>query len=542
VTSHRLALRLGLLTLLAASVACVDSVPEGGGVLVIGARQDPTSLFPPLAKQLEDRQVGDQLFERLAVLTPGQSPAGDAGFAPHLARRWTWATDSLSVTFDLDPAARWHDGARVRAEDLVFSFGLYKDSVVASPSKADLANVDSVTTRDSSSITAWFRARTPLQFHDLVNNLVAVPAHVWSGVARDQLAAHPAARAPIGNGRFRFGSWEPLQQVTIVADSSHPRGRPRVDRIVFRHGANDAVNLGRILVGEIDAWEPRAQQDLERVAADSTLRTEFIPGYTYSVLRFNLRTRDGTAAHPILGSREIRRALTMAIDRQAVITNAFGSLAVPALGPFVRAQFFADTTVAQLPFSRDDARRILDSLGWRPGPDGTRVRGGRPLELTVSAAGQTTSERVAVLVQEQWKDIGVRLNVEPLDVAALTARMPKREFEVIVMRITTSPSFSSLPNTWGSRGAAKGGPNAGSYQSAVFDAHLDSASRTSAVPDMRAHFRAAFETIVQDAPAVFFWEQRGALAMTRRITAPPITGDAWWMQLGEWSIAGKTSR
>src|SRR3954471_14126640 len=99
--------------------ACSDrtSVATGGqtgGTMVFGiGGSEPTPLLPPLSVDIVSRIVVDQIYDRLAEIGPDLNTLGDKGFQPRLARSWTWAPDSLSVAFSIDPKARWHDGQPV---------------------------------------------------------------------------------------------------------------------------------------------------------------------------------------------------------------------------------------------------------------------------------------------------------------------------------------------------------------------------------------------------------------------------------------------
>jgi peptide/nickel transport system substrate-binding protein len=137
-----------------------------GGTLVIATVGDADALVPPLTLSLQGAQVVAQLFDRLADIGPDLNTVGDAGFRPRLARSWTWASDSLSVRFAIDPRARWHDGRPVTARDVAFSFRAYGDPRVESPAAALLTNIDSVSTPDSLTAVVWFARRSPQQFFD----------------------------------------------------------------------------------------------------------------------------------------------------------------------------------------------------------------------------------------------------------------------------------------------------------------------------------------------------------------------------------------
>src|SRR2546430_10886596 len=120
-----------------------------GGTLIIANPADPDILFPPLMQNLQSKQVVDLLFDHLAEVGDDLNIVGDRGFSARLAQKWSWAPDSMSIAFQLDPRARWHDGQPVRASDVRFSFAVCTDSIVASPMRQLLSNVDSVSTPDS---------------------------------------------------------------------------------------------------------------------------------------------------------------------------------------------------------------------------------------------------------------------------------------------------------------------------------------------------------------------------------------------------------
>src|SRR6185312_10155476 len=108
------------LLLVAVATACRGGDPRSaadshGGTLVISAPADADVLLPPLTLNITSAEVDGQLFERLAEPGTSLNTIGDAGWTGRMARGWTWSADSLSLAFTLDSAARWHDGAPVRA-------------------------------------------------------------------------------------------------------------------------------------------------------------------------------------------------------------------------------------------------------------------------------------------------------------------------------------------------------------------------------------------------------------------------------------------
>src|SRR5215467_7902034 len=128
-----------------------------GGTLVFALYGEPISIFPPSVVDITGRLVQDQVFDRLAEIDQSLNTVGDKAFSPRLAQQWTWAPDSLSIAFSLDPRARWHDGKPVTASDVRYSVSIIKDTAFASPEAALVTNIDSVHVRDSLTAVVFFK-------------------------------------------------------------------------------------------------------------------------------------------------------------------------------------------------------------------------------------------------------------------------------------------------------------------------------------------------------------------------------------------------
>lgn len=509
-----------------------------GGTVVIATPTEPDHVIPPVVSSVLGRQIDDLLFERLADIGPALNTVGDAGFTPRLATRWTWSADSLSIAFSLDPAARWHDGRPVRAADVAFTYALYKDPAVASPAAALLGNVDSVTVRDSLTAVAWFARRAPEQFYDATHHVVILPAHLLAAADRARLAAAPFAKRPVGSGPFRFDAWTPGERLVLVADTTGGRRRATLDRVVWTFAKDPTTAFTRVATGEADIYENVRPDRVAEVARNAALRLDVAPGLDYHYVAFNLHRDAGADAHPVFGDRAVRRALTMALDRAAIVRVMFDTLARVALGPFPRAVATADTAIVPLPHAPDSAARLLDAAGWVRGADGMRAKGGVPLAFSILVPSVAASRvKAATVMQAQWRAVGVRVGIEQVDFPAFLARLDARRFEAIIGGWSADPGAGAVRQTWGRAGARAGGENAGRYVSAAFDAHVDSGLATFDRGVQRAHFAAAWRTIVDDAPGIWLSEPWRLVAMHRRLRPVGMRPDAWWARLHEWTIA-----
>jgi peptide/nickel transport system substrate-binding protein len=524
--------------------ACTGSDSTGakstGGTLTISTGGDPDVLIPSLVSVVQAAQMTDMIYDRLADIGDALNIVNDAGFKPHLADRWTWAPDSLSIAFHINPRARWHDGQSVTSSDVRFTFQATMDSTLGTPIAALLANIDSVTTPDSATATFWFHSRTPQQFYDATYSMSIMPEHIWKGIAPSAWRSSEAAKHPIGSGRFKFLRWTPKTSVELVADTGNYYGAPKLSRVVWSIATDFNAAVTRFLSGEADFFEALRPENIPEVAKHPNLAVKSFRGLNYQFAQFNLRDPANHARpHPLFGDRELRRALTMAVDRASLVRSAYDSLALPALGPTVRAYPTTDPNLVQIPFDLPRAKALLDSLGWRDANgDGVREKKGRPLEFTLGVPGTSKLRvRMAVLMQEQLRQAGVKVNVEQLDFPVLAERERKRTFDAVLNAWSTDPSPGAVRGSWGTAGSrASSGKNYGSYESPVFDAYVDSALTSFDPAARKAFFTKAYNTIIQDAPAIWLAESVPTVGYNKRLELAPFRSDAWWFHIPEWSI------
>jgi peptide/nickel transport system substrate-binding protein len=518
-----------------ALIACFDSTPTAksstGGTLVIAAAADPNLLFPPLLVSTQARQVAEQIYDYLVVVGPELNTFGDSGFLPRLAQSWSWAPDSLSIAFKIHPKARWHDGVKADAADVRFTYQVYTNPVVGSATATELRNIDSVTTSDSLTAVFWYHARSPHELLD-ASQMMILPRHILEKVAMDSLERVGARETPIGTGRFRFKRRTSGASLEIVADTGNYRGRPGIDRVIWSVAPDAATAVTKLFGGEADFFSPLRPEHLTELKRHAELREISLPGTDYFYVAFNLRL-------PIFASRELRRALTMAIDRDVLVRSVYDTLAGVAIGPTVRVFPTTDTTLKQIPFDPQRAKAILDSLGWRDtSPDGFRKRNGVELAFTIICP--TSSEarkKMAIGMQDGLKRIGVRMKIDRLEFNTFQSRLESRDFDAAFGQWQLGADPYSIAGLWGGASAReKKGQNAGAYANARFDAYVDSAISARTLTASRRYFTDAYQIIIDDAPAIWLSEPKTVIGLHRRIRPGSMRADAWWSDLGSWSI------
>lgn len=510
---------------------------ERGGTLVISTAGEPEHLIPQTFLTLPAKQVSDMLFEQLAQPGPGLSTLGDRDLVPMLAESWAWGADSNSVTFAVRGNARWHDGRPVTAEDVRFSYELFADPAVASPHLVNFPRIDSAVVVDSSHVRFVFGERSPERMFKLTTNLTVLPKHLLADADRARLGASEFASQPVGSGPFRFVRWERGSAIYLEADTARLREKPGLDRLIFRFVGDLNAGTRAVVAGESDFIEATRPEGLAMVTPAASLRPVEYGAFNHGYLLFNTRSPSNRQQpHPILGNRELRRALAMAVDRQSVAKNALDTLYYPSFGPFQRVGWAADSTIAQIPHDLARAGAILDSLGWTMGADGIRARGGQKLALSLQVPSVSPTRRqMSVVLQEQLKQLGVAVTIDALEVAVLLPNLSQGKFDAVIHVQTSDASPAGVAQNWGGADLARSS-NYGWYANPRVDSLLALATVAPSVERARPLYREIYETIVQDAPAVFIWEPRTIALVHSRVKFDRLRPDAWWQGIPTWRI------
>lgn len=525
---------------IAATGGCRGGSPRASaagpaGTLVIAAVSEPQSLLPPLAVQTVERDIGDLVFERLATLAPGAPPIDTAAYRPGLADRWE-RVDSLTWRFHLRPGARWQDGAPVRAEDVVFSFGAFADSILDSPARPAIAGKITATAADSATVLVHFTSNYPEQLYDATWLVRVIPRHIWDTIPRSRWTADTALSHLVGSGPYRLAAWRRGESLTLVADSAPaPARRPGIARVVWRFAADPEAALNLVLSHAADLMETVGAPDrVARVRADSAYRIVKYPSAVYGFAGFRLADAAGRP-HPVLGDRRVRQALALATDRGSLARAIVGPDSKAPAGPMSDLLWIADAGITALPFDTARAGALLDTAGWRRGPDGLRRRSGRPLAFDLLVPSTSSVRRqLALALQEAWRRIGATVTVTAVDFPVFQERLGKGRFDAYIGAYLDEPSPRGLAEQW--TRAGWGGLNYGRYDDPAVDSLLSRAGKAAVPAQARALYVAALDSMNVDVPAIWLYTPVNAAAAARRIGNLSLDPYEWLSTLPEWTV------
>jgi peptide/nickel transport system substrate-binding protein len=310
--------------------------------------------------------------------------------------------NGLTITYHLRHDVKWADGQPLTARDVVFTHQADmnpKNSVVETYGDSEVASIEAL---DPYTV----RVRLKRRFSPFVDyfDRPLLPAHLldkYESLDKADYNLHP-----IGSGPYRVSDWVRGDHITFVRNDAY-WGKPAgVARITLRTIPDENTLALQLKTHDIDAAGAIDPNRLPMIQNDPSIRLSktYIP--LFGLMIFN-------ASDPRLGDVRVRRAFTLALDRPDIVkkaTHGFEDGEHPDRALFAWAY---DPSMVPLPYDPSAARRLLESDGWKLGPDGVRVKGSQRLELTLATqANHPFLESEAVQMAAQARAVGIQLDIK----------------------------------------------------------------------------------------------------------------------------------
>jgi peptide/nickel transport system substrate-binding protein len=391
-------------------------LPLQAAELRIGLAADVTSMDPHFLNIAPNINISSHVFDALTHVDQ------DARLAPGLAVSWR-AVDATTWEFRLRRGVRFHDGAELTAEDVVFSIertfqvpnGQYRTFTQRIVGKEVL---------DAHTL----RLKTATPYAMVPYDLVSVFIVSRKAAARSGPEDFDSGRAMIGTGPFRFARFARGDRVELARNEDYWGGKPAWEKVTFRIVPTDPARLAGLLSGELDAIEQVPPADLPRIRRDARLNT--VQKVSWRTIFFYLdQYRDRApgladkAGRPLernpFRDLRVRRALSKAINRQAIAERLMDGAALPASNLVSPPVFGHASDLKPEPYDPEGAKRLLAEAGY---PDG--------FAMTLSATNNryVNDEQIAQAVAQMLARVGVRARVETLPLNAYLPKGRKGEF------------------------------------------------------------------------------------------------------------------
>ncbi len=478
-----------------AAVEVADDSPAYGDTIVEGTIGDASTLIPMLAGDSASHDVAGLIFDGLVAYDKDLS-----GLEPRLARSWEVSRDGLQITFHLRRDVRWHDGVPFTARDIEFGFRTITDPKTLTPYAEDFLQVEKFEVLDDYTIRVTYRKPFAPALASW-SNLVVLPRHLLEG--RDINTATDFARHPVGLGPYRFESWEPQKRITLVANDDYYRGRPYIDRVVFRVIPDRQTQFLELKSGGLDLMGLTPLQYTRQTNSPEFRRNFRKYKYltnSYTYLGYNLK-------NPLFADRRVRRALTHAINKQEIVDVVLLGLGQPAKGPYKPGTIWENKNLADLPYDPERARRLLAEAGWRDEDgDGILERNGQPFSFEIlTNQGNELREKTATIIQRRFREVGVDAKVRVIEWSAFINNfIDKRRFDAVVLGWSLSPDPDQY-DIWHSSKTKEKEFNFISFADPRVDELLERGRRTFDRDERKRIYDRFQEILVEEQPYTFLY-------------------------------------
>jgi peptide/nickel transport system substrate-binding protein len=480
--------------------SCSRPASPDPSTLTFVIESNPANLDPRFGSDAQSQRLSALLFDGLVERD------AEMNLHPDLAESWDTPTP-LTYIFHLRKGILFHDGRPVTSSDVKSTIDFMRNPANRSPKRGAFRMINTIEAPDSQTVIFHLNEPSASFLWNLERSAVGIiPADAPSDFSRH----------PIGSGPFRFVSQSQDDAVILESNPNYFRGAPKLHKVIFRIVPDTIVRALELRKGSADLELSSLSPDMIPVLArQPALLVSQRPGTNFTYLGINMED-------PILSKREVRQALAYATDRDSLIKFLLHDEARKANSLLPPNHWAHDATTRQYNYDPAQAEKLLDAAGYPRKADGTR------LHVTLKISTEEQARLIGAALQDQWKKVGISLEVRPLEIATLFADLAKGSFQISYLRwvgANNDPDVFEL--VFNSKRIPPDGPNRGRYRSVRMDALTDQI-RTEMDREKRKQLcYQAQQLAAEDLPYIPLWYPDVVSVHAKRLGDLPLspTGD-----------------
>ena len=474
--------------------------------------------------------VADQLFERMVSCTH------DGEYLPRLADSWEMSEDHTSMTFHMNKNAKWHDGEPLTADDVVFTLkavtsekmdNYYRSKFVCLAGTDDngiCASPDDLQVEAIDDYTVKIGLKTPKDEQTVLSTLCSffyvLPQHILDTGDYSDINSSDFWTSPVGAGPFKYVKDIAGEQLEITANEDYYLGCPDFKTFVIKVVPATSLTAG-LLNGEIDVVGAGSipLSDWGTIESSDNLVAESIPSYAYQYMEFNLS--DGNDAFQ---DAAVRIAFDKAIDKQLIVDQLMAGEGQVAVGPMPKYHPYYNDALEGNSYDPNAAKSALEAANF----DFNRTY------RLIVPQGNQVREQSALIIQQNLKDIGIKVEIETYDFATLLEMMRNGDFDLGLLGggSNIDPNESAVIVKPGS---------AQNYSLLTDGKWYDLAAKGDSLVNFNERkeaFDAYQAALVEDQPYIWLYHQNNLQAHSTRIAEIPMEDFIWYnYEVWTWKLA-----
>lgn len=387
--------------------------------------QAPSILNPYLSTGTKDIESSSLVLEPLLRFNEkGEMVAYLAADVPTVANGG-FAADFKSITYKLRPGLKWSDGTPMTSADVVFTYD-YCVGIKGCAKSNIFTPVEKVTALDANTIRINFKTAKPYPYDVFggAGTPILQKAQFQDCLGDKAPSCTKQNFNPIGTGPFMVKDFRPNDVIQMVANPNfRDPAKPAFATLTLK-GGGDAAAAGRTVMetGEFDyAWNLQLAPDvLAKMGKGGKGKTVAAFGTLVERLEMNLTdpsakwgdTRSTTKhPHPYLTDMRVRKALSMAIDRNLLVEIGYGPAGRATCNLVPAPAAFASSNTDCIKQDMAGAKALLDQAGWKMGADGVRAKDGVKMEMLYQSSTNAVRQNFQALIKQWWTELGVKVEL-----------------------------------------------------------------------------------------------------------------------------------
>jgi len=444
---------------------------------------------------------------------------------PALASSWR-AIDERTWEFKLRNDIKWQDGTPFTADDIVFSFQRARNVPGSVATYAgSLRTVESTVAKDPHTVIVKTNTPNPMLPLDIAS-IYVVSKHVGE---KSRTEDYNSGKAVVGTGPYRFVSHVPGDRTVFEANPAYYGPKPLWDRVNYRFISNGAARTAALLAGDVDVIDKVAVTDVDKLRKTPSVSVFTYPGLRVLLLQTSFRPGPNEfiadnsgkplAQNPLLDAR-VRRALSMGINRKAIVDRILQGTVTEANQWMPKGTFGYNPDVKDIPYSVEQAKKLLAEAGFPQG-----------FQITIHVPGDRYPQAPETIqaVAQFWSRIGVKTQVQVVPWSLYSGRAIKNEYAVAVIAWgngTGEAGYGLLQTlaTYDPK-AGRGANNWGRYSNESVDKALDAATVEFDARRREAIFRHAANLVTDDVAHIPLYHYQNIWAAKKGLKVAPLLSD-----------------
>lgn len=485
--------------------------------LKLALSSPPTGIDPHFHNASPNLNVSEHIFEALTKLD------ADSKILPGVAQSWRLVNDT-TWEFKIRPGLKFHDGSEVTAEDVAWSLER-PATITTSPGKFDVYTKQIASKKIVDKLTIHLVTSTPypLMLTDL-SQIAIVSKKVTQGLNPEDFAQ---GKGMVGTGPFKFVSYRRDDRVELERYDAYWGEKPAWDKVTLLFLANNGARMAALLAGDVNAIENVPTPDLPRVKSDAKLKlASKISGRTIYLYLDTARSpsphvtdKSGAPlAKSPLTSPDVRRAISMAINREGIKTQLMEGLAEPTNNMVPPMLFGFNPDLKTVAYDPTGAKKLLEKAGY---PDGFGLTLHTPNNRYIN------DEKISQAVAQNLSRIGISTKVDAMPMSSYVGKGAKKEFSLGLLGWGTVEISSPLRSLLACEDAKKGfgTQNWSNYCNPEMTALLEKGLTTVDDKERLKLMQNAIAIAVNDAAIIPLHQQFTTWAMQKNFSYVPRTDE-----------------